>query len=161
MGKPTRKLTPYNKCMSRQLKGKMKGKTKAQRAAMFKAAAKRCSKNPSRKSPASSKPKSRASAAGRSNPTGGTRRVTTFNTQKMYGLIRKGAVVLPAAMIIMGPGTTEAKANHLSRAYMGYDFVTKTFKWEYLLQGYMPAIGAAVMTTVVPKIGSFIRGLLK
>ena len=42
--KTTRKLSPYAKCMKKELKGKMKGKTKTQRKAIFKATAKKCSR---------------------------------------------------------------------------------------------------------------------
>lgn len=39
-----RKMSPYNRCMKRELEGKMSGISKAARQRKFKAAAKKCSK---------------------------------------------------------------------------------------------------------------------
>ncbi len=161
MGKPKRKLTKYNKCMSVQLKGKMAGKTKAQRAAMFKQAARYCSGKTSKKPSTVSKPKSRASPS-RRNPTGGTRRMTTFNMSKIYKWVRIGGVLLPAATTIFKPGLSAAqKGKQLSLDYFGFNPDDGSFKWERLSRGWLPGIAATVITIGVSKIGSLIRSILK
>lgn len=158
MGKPKRKLTKYNKCMSRELKGKLSGKTKAQRASLFKAAAKRCS---GKTRSASSKPKTRVSPKKRSNPSGGTRNMTknSFNMSKIYGLVRKLSLAAPAIGIIIDPSLTPwQKMDKGTRIYSGYSFSQKKWKWEWLMEGWMPYIGTSVMTRlIIPGINKMIR----
>jgi len=159
LGKPKKKLTKYNECMSRELKGKLSGKTKAQRAAIFKAAAKKCSRGTSKKASKPSKPKSRASPS-RANPTGGTRRMTknSFNMNKIYGAIRKVAIFIPATSLVATSGmSNETKITHGLRWYFGWDRVTNSFKWDQLWRGWGPAIGAQVITRVIPAINRIIR----
>lgn len=159
MGKPKRKLTSYNKCMSRELKGKMSGKTKAQRAALFKAAAKRCS---GKTRSASSKPKSRASPKKRSNPTGGTRQMpkNSFNMSKIYSLGRKVALVVPLIGRAIGPGTPASKIDGAVADYTGYAMGQGNWDWRRMQRGWMPFLGVSVVTRgIIPFINKLIRWL--
>ncbi len=157
MGKPKKKLSAYNQYMSKALKGKMTGKTKAQRKAIFKAAAKGWKKGKS--TPRSSKPKSRASPS-RANPTGGKGRMgNSFNMNKIYGAIRKLAIFIPAVDIAMrSEWSNETKITNGLLWYFGWDRTTSSFKWSSLWKGWGPAIGAQIVTRVIPAINRFIRG---
>ena len=156
MGKdPKRKLTPYNKCMSRELKGKMSGKTKAQRAAMFKAAAKRCSKNPTGKA-STSKPKNKA----KSTPAGGTRKVgkSGFNMGKIKSLIRLGASLVPTAVIVFDPNLDAmSKGKRWVTWHTGWRIDEQRFDWVQLMNGYGPRIGAEIGTRADTIIRKLIR----
>ena len=152
MGKdPKRKLTPYNKCMSRELKGNMSGKTKAQRAALFKAAAKRCSKNPTKKA-STSKPKNKA----KSNTTGGNKRVSGFNMGKIKSLIRMTASLVPTAIIALDPNLDAmSKAKRWVTWHTGWRIDDQRWDPAELLNGYGPRIGAEIGTradTIVRKL---------
>jgi len=156
--KPKKKLSAYNRYMSKALKGKMTGKTKAQRKAIFKAAAKGWKKG---KSTPRSQPKSRASPA-KGNPTGGNRRMAknSFNMSKIYGLVRKSALFAPAAIRIAQKGFTEDAGIHIVKDYLGIDMRTGLFLLGNLRRGWEPFVYANVITRVIPKIGSFIKGLI-
>ena len=158
MGK---KLSAYNLYMRKALKGKMTGKTKAQRKAIFKAAARGWNKGKPR-STSRSKPRTGGSSRSRST----TRRSNTtmgkrggFNTQKIYKLIRMAAIALPAAAIVMGPGTGEQKLKTGVLQYFGYDMNSGTFRWEDLAKGWTPAVAAIAVTYGIPKLAGLIRGL--
>lgn len=159
MGK---KLSAYNLYMRKALKGKMAGKTKAQRKAVFKAAARGWNKGKPRSKPRSSKPKSRASPSRRAKPTGGTRRMakSSFNMNKIYGLIRKAAIVVPAVDLAMQIGVSnEHKVKVGIMWYFGWDPWSHKFRWEQLWNGWGPAVGAQVITRIIPAISKLIRGI--
>jgi len=160
MGKPKRKLSAYNRYMSKALKGKMTGKTKAQRKAIFKAAAKGWNKGKS--TPRSSKPKSRATTS-RSNATGGTRQMpkNSFNMSKIYSLANKVAFVAPYAGIALDPTHSPLWKVNRGIAYLsGYDMLANTWDFENLKKGWLPYVATKIVTAVVPKITSFVKGLL-
>jgi hypothetical protein len=156
-----KKLTAYQQHMRRELKGKMKGKTKAQRKALFKAAAKKYKTKSKPKSKSSQSTRGRGRGKSQSQ-SGRSSRVAknSFNMSKIYGLMRKGALILPAAGIALGPGTPQQKANLASRAYFAYDLQTRQVKLEWAKEGWVPFLVANVLTRVVPKVGNFIRGLI-
>lgn len=160
LGKPKRKLSAHNKCMSRELKGNLSGKTKAQREKIFSAAARKCSRE-TKKTSTSSKPKSRASPS-RANPTGGTRRMgNSFNMNKIYGIIRKVAVFVPAADLVMNASLgNQDKVKYGIMWYFGWDPWSHKFRWEQLWKGWGPAVGAQVITRVIPAINKIIRSFL-
>jgi len=86
---------------------------------------------------------------------------STFNTNKIFGLIRKGMLVAPALYIQSKHGFGSAIANRFTlRAYTGFDMNDGSFKWEYLKEGWFPYISAKLITHGVQKIGSLIRGLI-
>lgn len=84
---------------------------------------------------------------------------STFNMNKIYGLTRKAAIVLPAAITILGPGTPQQKGKQLSLDYFGVNPDDGSFKWERLQRGWMPGIAAQVVTRVIPAVGKLIRSL--
>ena len=157
MGK---KLSAYNLHMKRSLKGKMKGKTKAQRKAIFKAAARAWKSKKKGNPKPRSKPKSGGSRRGssttrRSNRVG---RKGGFNTQKLFKLIRLGALVLPAAGIAMSGVSTQEKLNYLRSAYFGVRG-DGTFHLEDLARGWLPYLASIGVTYGIPKVAGLIRGL--
>ena len=164
-----RKLSAYNLHMKRTLKGKMKGKTKAQRKSIFKAAA-RAWKSKKRGNP---KPRSKPKKSKylseykkhrflpRTKRRSNRRMGNTFNTQKLFKWVRVGSLLGPAVISALEPGTLEVKAKRIFHKYTGLNPVTGAFSWEYGLETYKPFIFTTAITAVVPKIGAFIKGLLK
>lgn len=159
-----KKKTPYQAHMSRELKGKMTGKTKSQRIAMFKAAAKSWKKKS--KSPKASGSKSKSGRMTRIRSTassGGSSKVGKkggFNLQKIYSLVRMGALAVPGLIVATTPGLTpRQKLERGFTKYTGWHFQKKKFVWEELMEGYGPLVGASIGTIVIPKIISMIRRL--
>ena len=140
--KPKRKPSAYNKHIGREMQA---GRTMKQAAASWKKKG--------------SKSKSRASPKKRSNPTGGTRTMAKggFNMNKIYGAIRKVAIFIPAADIAMQPWSTADKITIGTRWYFGWDRTTHQFVWSELLKGWGPAIGAQVVTRVIPLVNRILR----
>ncbi|GAI29260.1 unnamed protein product [marine sediment metagenome] len=159
MGKPKKKLSAYNRYMSKALKGKMTGKTKAQRKAIFKAAAKGWKKGKS--TPGSSKPKSRASPS-RGNPTGGTRtmsRRNSFSMAKIYKAVRIVSLAAPGVMTAL---RTDLSPEHkIQKGLAMYTGVSPdgTFRLSDLKMGWEPFFWASIVTSVVPKLISFVKGI--
>ena len=149
MGKPKKKLSAYNLYMRKALKGKLTGKTKAQRKAIFKAAAKgwKRKSNPRPKPKSAGKPKR---SSGRSSTKTGGRRMGNkgFNTNKIYGAIRKIAIFVPAASIAMMPIPLEEKLKIGQSWYFGWNPYTNRFEPENLWKGWGPAMGAQVVTRI-------------
>lgn len=83
-----------------------------------------------------------------------------FNTNKLFGLVRKAALVAPAIAIAVGPATPENKLKLGIRQYTGFDINTGTWSWENLMKGLGPYAGAVVATYGIQKLGSLIRGIL-
>lgn len=143
--KPKRKPSAYNKHIGREMRA---GKTMKQAAASWKKKG--------------SKPKSGGSS--RSSST--TRRSNTtakrggFNTQKLFKGIRMVALIAPLAKVALGTGTGEQKLNTGIAIMTGYDLNTGDFQMHRLAKGWGPYVVATVMTTIVPKITSFIRGIV-
>ncbi|GAG98962.1 unnamed protein product, partial [marine sediment metagenome] len=153
------------KHMKRELKGKMKGKTKAQRKAIFKAAAKSYkskgtrSKSSTGRAGSSNKTKSKK---GRTQSTGGSGKVGRkgFSLSKIFKFVRLGALAMPAAQILMEPGADMAKkGRNLQRAYFGVEPTTGKFDFNMLARGWMPFIGATLITYGIPKITGLLRSL--
>ncbi|GAI45789.1 unnamed protein product [marine sediment metagenome] len=81
-----------------------------------------------------------------------------FNMNSIYGAIRKVAIFIPAADIVMRTGwSTETKITNGLLWYFGWDRTTSSFNWSALWKGWGPAIGAQVVTRVIPAISKFIR----
>jgi len=74
--------------------------------------------------------------------------------------IRIGALVGPAAIeFALGADTPTGKALTVLRKYTGYDHYTQTFKFESLIEGWGPYVGAVLTTYGIPKLVSIIRRL--
>jgi len=146
--------------MSRELKGKLSGKTKAQRAAIFAAAAKRCSGKTSKRA---SKPTKQRTSPSRGNPTGGTRTMAknSFNMSKIYSLANKVAFVAPYAAIAMNPSMTPAQKVKEGVYYLsGFDMGTGQWHFDGIKKGWTPYVVTKIVTSIVPRLTSFFRGLL-
>ena len=80
----------------------------------------------------------------------------------MFGLVRKLALVAPAIGIAMGGGTgPKDKIDRGVLAYTGYNMATQKFDGIAPLKNtYLPFVSASVITTGIPKLTSFIRGMI-
>lgn len=143
MGKDKKKRKPsaYNKHVGREMRA---GKTMKQAAASWK-----------RKG---SKPKSGGTSrkpAESSSKTGGRRLgKSTFNTNKIFGLITKAALIAPAASVAMDASLTpHQKVRRGIAWYTGFNIDTGAFKWEDLLKGWAPYVGTKLARKVVAIIG--------
>lgn len=154
----SKRLTGYQAHMRRALKGKMKGKTKAQRKALFKAAAK------SWKGKGKSKPKSRSKPKSNPKPkTGGNRTVAKggLNQSKIFKLVRLAALAMPAATKLLDTRVSvPGRVRNVGKAYFGFDNATGQFNWEWAKEGWSPFVFASVVTYGIPKLVSFIKGLV-
>ena len=155
-----RKLSAYNLHMKRELKGKLSGKTKAQRKAIFKAAARKW--KPKGKSVSRSKPKTGGSSRSRSTTRRSNRTMgkNTFNMSKIYSLANKAAFVAPYIGVAMGAGSPQFKIHKGLRFLTGYNLDNNTWSFESLKQGWTPYVMTKLVTAVVPKITSFVKGLI-
>jgi len=86
-----------------------------------------------------------------------TKRKSGISTQKIFKFIRIGALILPAATTIMGPGTIAQKAVVLKRDYFGVG-ADGIFNLPNLSRGWMPFLAASAITYGIPKIMGMIRG---
>lgn len=135
-------LTPYQKHVKKEMKG---GKSMKQAAKSWRA-----------------KKKGRNTRSRSSSTTSSRSRNTMMNTNKIYGLIRKAALLAPAIGTALDPhyDTPEKKIRHGLRKYSGYNYATGEFRWEWLAEGWLPYLGAKLGTEVVPRVGNMIKGLL-
>lgn len=147
-----RKLSAYNRHIQREMK---KGKTMKQAAASWK-------RGPRRRTV-------RGVVAGKARKA--ARRVarkikrrsrnTTFNMQKIYRLVRVSALALPAAVSLMSATTPEEKFKQIIHKYTGVNPNDGTFRFSKLREGWEPFFWANIATYGIPKIVSFIKGMLK
>ena len=80
-------------------------------------------------------------------------------TRTAFKLIRLGALVAPAAHVLMTHRTTVDKINGLALRYFGFSTKTGEFHPEFLAQGWGPYILANLATHGIPKLTSIIRRL--
>lgn len=141
--KPKKKLSAYNRHIQSEMK---KGKSMKQAAASWRG---------QRKTKAAKKKSSPTKSGGKSRM--GKR---GFNTQKIYSIMRIAALALPAAGIAMSQDDTATKLVKAQRAYFGWDPNKRIWSPSLMLEGWGPAIGATVVTALVPKLGSMIRKIV-
>ncbi len=84
-----------------------------------------------------------------------------FNMSKIYKYIRIGAVALPAAGIAISSVSNAEKLEQGVRAYFGWSMRHQQFRWNWLAQGWTPALAAIGVTYGLPKIAGMIRGFGK
>lgn len=134
-------LTAYQKHVKREMK---KGKSMKQAAKSWR------------------KKKSTKSRTRNSSSTTSGRSRSGMNTNKIYGLIRKAALLAPAAGVALDPkyDSAEKKIKHAMRKYTGFLWDTGEFRWEWLAEGWMPYLGAKIGTEVIPRVGHMIKNLL-
>ena len=151
--KPKRKLSAYNKHMSREMK---KGRSFKQAVSSWKGGRKSSSKPRKRSTKAGSKkkPKSRAKQKVRKVGRNG------FNQQKLFKLARMAALLGPHAGVWMSAQPVEQKVQGSIKLLSGYDIQSGTFSFEDLGKGYIPLLATTAVTKVIPKISGLIGGLL-
>ena len=88
------------------------------------------------------------------------RKNSGMTVSKLFGLLRKAALVAPAVGIAMGGGSGYDKMARGLEGYTGYNIVTQKFNVQPLKNTYLPYIGATVISAGVPKINKFIRGVI-
>ncbi len=145
--KPKRKPSAYNKHVGREMRA---GRTMKQAAASW-------DKKRSKPKPKSGGSRKSSSPTRRSNTKMGKR--GGFSTQKLFKIVRLAGLLLPAAGVAMGPGTTDNKAAVIGRMYTGYDYKQKKFNWQWLAQGWTGYLAAVGVTYGIPKLAGLIRGL--
>ena len=116
-------------------------------------------KTPAYKASKGKPSKSKASKSKPKNKTGGRKRVGGFNTQKIFKLIRIGALLVPAASIASQPVSGTEKIEQGVRAYFGWSIRHGNFSWGRLAAGWMPYLASIGVTYGIPKIAGLIRGL--
>jgi len=81
-------------------------------------------------------------------------------TTTAFKLVRLGALAAPAVNeLVFGADTPAGRVKHVIKAYTGYDMYSGTFAFENLARGWLPYIGACLVTYGVPKLTSIIRRL--
>ena len=89
------------------------------------------------------------------------RRRNGFSQAKIFGAIRKAALLAPAAGIWMGGG--EGNYDKMARTlegYTGFNIVTQKFNLQSMKNTYYPYLGATVATVGLPKVAGLIRGMI-
>lgn len=120
----------------------------------YKKALKKRKKSTSSRSTSGQKSGNRNSQSGRSGRVGNN----SFNYSKIYGILRKAALVLPAGAIAMTTVSNYEKLVAGVQAYFGYNLKTRDFKLERLRQGWEPYFWANVVTKGIPAAIKFIKG---
>ena len=145
--KKKRKLSAYNKHMSREMK---KGRSFKQAVSSWKGGGRK-----------SSKPKKRSiRRSSRTKPKTGGRKTmgkSGFNSQKIMKYIRLAALATPAVIAMTGPGTIQQKAQVALSSYTGV-WSDGSFHPETLAKGWMPYLAAVLTTYGIPKVAGIIRG---
>jgi len=80
-------------------------------------------------------------------------------TRTAYKLVRVGALAAPAVATAMAQASGHAKVRQGLRWYTGYDIDTGKFDFGDLAKGWMPFIGASLVTYGIPKITGLLRKL--
>ncbi len=149
--KKKRKPSAYNLHVGREMR---RGLTMAQAAKSWKNKAK-----PSRKRVVSKAKKKvkRKMAKKRTY-----RRKNGFSQAKMFGLVRKLALVAPALGVALGEGSSpKDKFDRGVLAYTGYNMATQKFDGMAPLKNtYTPFLAATLITAGIPKIAGFVKGVI-
>ncbi|GAI26122.1 unnamed protein product [marine sediment metagenome] len=85
----------------------------------------------------------------------------TFSTQKIFALMRKGALAAPAIATALDPSLAPAEKLRVGiQKYTGVDMRTGQFHFNSLRQGYEPYFWTSLVTYGIPKAISFVKGLM-
>lgn len=101
----------------------------------------------------------------RSNPTpnkkNNRRKKGNHMIATSFRLVRVGALVAPAAQRMMTKNSMEWKVKGMIKDYTGFSMFTDPPRWslDNMKRGWMPYIGASIVTHAVPKLTSFIKSL--
>ena len=80
-------------------------------------------------------------------------------TRTAFKLIRLGALAAPGIYRAAKGGRPEDVVNDIFAYYTGYNVKDRKFRWEWLMQGWGPYLGAVFTTYGIPKLVSIIRRL--
>ncbi len=151
MAKTKRKPSAYNRHVGREMR---RGLTMAQAAKSWKKKAKPSPKRVARKA---QKKVKRKMAKKRTY-----RRKNGFSQAKMFGLVRKLALVAPALGVALGEGSSpKDKFDRGVLAYTGYNMATQKFDGMAPLKNtYTPFLAATLITAGIPKIAGFVKGVI-
>ncbi len=84
----------------------------------------------------------------------------SFNMNKIYGLANKVAFFAPYAAVALDTSLSPASKVNRGVAYIsGFNMATGTWSFESLKAGWTPYVVTKILTSVVPRITSFVRGL--
>ena len=84
----------------------------------------------------------------------------SFNMSKIYSLANTVALAAPFVAIAMSSESNEGKINRGVAYLTGFDMATGVWKFELLKRGWTPYVMTKLVTSVVPKLTSFIKGML-
>lgn len=82
-----------------------------------------------------------------------------FNIQKIFKIVRWGALAAPAVAIVVSPMSGPRKIRAGVLQYFGVDTDTGKFNLNNLRKGWEPYFWANVTTRVIPKAISFLMGV--
>ena len=152
MAPKKRKPSAYNLHVGREMR---QGLSMAQAAKSWKKKAKPTRKRVARKAP--KKKVKRKMAKKRTY-----RRKNGFSQAKMFGLVRKLALVAPALGVALGQGSSpKDKFDRGVLAYTGYNMATQKFDGMAPLKNtYTPFLAATLITAGIPKIAAFVKGVI-
>ena len=78
-----------------------------------------------------------------------------FNQNKVFSLIRTGALLAPiASRVLESQGDLPNALRGIMVDYTGFDYVGGNFDPKRLLRGWGPWVASKVMTQAIPKIVS-------
>ena len=146
--KKKRKPSAYNRHVGREMR---RGLTMAQAAKSWKKKAKPSRKRVVRKA---QKKEKRKMAKKRTY-----RRKNGFSQAKMFSLIRKLSLIAPGLGVALGGGTPKDKVARGILAYTGYNTAVQRYELEPLKNTYTPFLATTVLTAVIPKMASFVKGV--
>lgn len=84
----------------------------------------------------------------------------SFSMNKIYSLANKIAFIAPYAAVAMSDAPPELKINRGIAYLTGYSMSEGVWSFENLKKGWLPYVATKVTTSVVPKITSFIKGMM-
>lgn len=151
MANAPKKLSAYNRHVKKQ---RLAGKSMKQAAASW-------DKKKQKPKASAAKASSSTRSKSKAKSTGGRSTVSKngFNTAKIFKYVRLAALAAPAAGVALGPGTPEDKIKKGLLMYTGYDMVNQRMRWDYLAQGWLPFLGASLVTYGIPKATAMMRKL--
>lgn len=86
--------------------------------------------------------------------------VKSFNTNKIFSLIRQLALVAPAISVATSGGTPQDKISHAISLYTGYSISQNNFDASRLMKGWGGFISASLATKLIPAVNKLIKGIV-
>ena len=150
--KRRRKLSPYNKFVQKHM---LAGLSMSDTAKLWQKAGKKAKASPKRVARKAPKKKVKRKMAKKRT----YRRKNGFSQAKMFSLIRKLSLIAPGLGVALGGGTPKDKVARGILAYTGYNTAVQRYELEPLKNTYTPFLATTVLTAVIPKMASFVKGV--